>query len=398
MRGFVTAVIDYRLGMNVFDDALSMRAVYRGVQDGRSAVRFFKADAAGANMFRVDPNQIYIGGHSAGAFIATHNAYLDLETERPASTYIWPQGCGLFDASICWCQDQGCLDCVGDNQTFNGQAKAVFSLAGALGFTSYMETENDPKIVMFHSSDDETVPYISGQPFSNISDLIVGFDLPDVYGSWTMKQRADLIGLQSRFNSYDTRGHGVHEATSTSLYSDIVPEISNWFFIQLLQPGAHTITGPKYVCSSELVQTYHTEQNLANYYHWEVTGGIILNENPSLPYVTVQWYLNAPEHIVKLTPYSITDARGIETVLNVDVSSEFENIWTAPSGMWTEINNWSLLTVPSSCHHIIIPNRTNTIEIILDSPQNQIIRSLFLGENAKLTMQNQSLLFVQNHE
>ena len=62
MRGFVTAVIDYRLGMNVFDDALSMRAVYRGVQDGRSAVRFFKADAAGANMFRVDPNQIYIGG------------------------------------------------------------------------------------------------------------------------------------------------------------------------------------------------------------------------------------------------------------------------------------------------------------------------------------------------
>jgi acetyl esterase/lipase len=41
-RGFVTAVIDYRLGMNIFNADLAMRAVYRGLQDGRSAVRFLK--------------------------------------------------------------------------------------------------------------------------------------------------------------------------------------------------------------------------------------------------------------------------------------------------------------------------------------------------------------------
>jgi acetyl esterase/lipase len=41
-RGFVTATMDYRLGMNIFDRFLAMRAVYRGVQDGRSAVRFFR--------------------------------------------------------------------------------------------------------------------------------------------------------------------------------------------------------------------------------------------------------------------------------------------------------------------------------------------------------------------
>lgn len=82
---------------------------------------------------------------------------------------------------------------------------------------------------MFHSTDDGTVPYNSGQPFGNVSGLIIGFDLPVVYGSLPMKQRADIIQLQNKFNSYTNRGHSVHEATSMSLYSDIVPEISNWF-------------------------------------------------------------------------------------------------------------------------------------------------------------------------
>ncbi len=397
-RGFVTAVIDYRLGMNVFDDALSMRAVYRGVQDGRSAVRFFKADAAGSNIYRVDPNQIYIGGHSAGAFVATHNAYLDLESERPASTYVWPQGCGFLDASTCWCQDQGCLDCVGDNRSFNGRAKAVFSLAGAVGFTSYMVNSTDPKLIMFHSMDDGTVPYNSGQPFGNISGWILGFDLPVVYGSLPMKQRADIVQIQNKFNSYNNRGHSVHEATSSTLYSDIVPEISNWFFTQLLLPDQHTISGKKYVCNSDLVQSYFTNQGLAAYYHWEVTGGVILNNNQPSSSVTIQWNINAPLHHVKLTPYSIWDAKGTQTELDVIIAQEFENIWTATSDIWTNTNNWSLLSIPESCHNIIVPNQGSPIEIILQSEQNYHIKSLSIGTNAKLTVRNPALLIVQDQE
>ena len=82
-RGFVTASIDYRLGMNIGDEELAKRAVYRALQDGRSAVRFFRKNAT---KYNVDPNQIYISGHSAGAFLAYHTAYLDKESERPAST------------------------------------------------------------------------------------------------------------------------------------------------------------------------------------------------------------------------------------------------------------------------------------------------------------------------
>jgi len=397
-RGFVTAVIDYRLGMNIFDEELSKRAVYRGVQDGRSAVRFFKADAAGLNLYKTDPDQIYIGGHSAGAFVATHNAYLDKESERPASTYVWPQGCGFLDLSTCWSQDQKCLDCVGNNQSFNGRAKAVFSLAGAVGFTSYMETESDPKIVMFHSQEDDTVPYNSGQPFGSVSGWIVGFDLPLVYGSLPMSQRADIINLPDQFYSYTNRGHSVHEATSTTLHSDIVPNISNWFYTELLKPSPHTITGKKNVCSYDLTQNYQTTSGTAAYYQWEVTGGTLVNYDPSSPFITVAWNVNAPIWTLKLTPYSIWDAKGDQVTINVVVAPEFPNTWTAVSGNWTTGNNWSLLDVPDSCHRVIIPDQSGPAEIILQSSLPTQIKSLSIGTNTILSVKNPSSLTVEEQE
>ena len=396
-RGFVTAVIDYRLGMNIFDEDLSKRAVYRGIQDGRSAVRFFKADAAGANIYKIDPNQIYIGGHSAGAFVATHNAYLDKETERPASTYAWTQSCGFLGLYTCNCPNLGCLDCAGNNQTQSGHAKAVFSLAGAVGFTSYMETASDPMIVMFHSQDDDTVPYDSGQPFASVSGWIVGFDLPIVYGSLPMSQRAAFLGLPYQFYSYTNRGHSVHEETETTLYSDIIPGISNWFFTKLLKPAAHTISGKLNVCSSSLTQTYTTQSGLARYYHWEVTGGTLVNYNPSLNYVTVNWSTTATTRSLKMTPYSKWDGKGDPVTINVNVADSFTNTWTATtSGQWTDTAKWSLTSVPEPCHHVTIPAQISPIEVTLQSSQPYQIKSLTIGNNARVTVKQSSNLLIQN--
>ncbi len=385
-RGFVTAVIDYRLGMNIFDADLSKRAVYRGIQDGRSAVRFFKADALGANIYKIDPEQIYIGGHSAGAFIATHNAYLDKEIERPASTYTWTQGCGFLDLSTCSCPDLGCLDCVGNNQSHNGQAKAVFSLAGAVGYTSYMESELDLPIVMFHSQDDDTVPYDSGQPFSSISGWIVGFDLPDVFGSHAMSLRADSIALPYQFYSYSNRGHDVHEQTSSTLYADIIPGISNWFFTKLLKPVQHVIYGNNAVCNSALIQNYYTNTGLASYYQWDVIGGTILNVNPFSNHITVSWNTIEPVHSIKLTPYSKWDAKGDPVTMMVNVAPAFQNIWMSDSGSWTNKTQWSLQQVPESCHNVIIPEKPANTVITLQSNQAHKIRSLFVGTNATISI------------
>lgn len=395
-RGFVTAVIDYRLGMNIFDQDLSMRAVYRGIQDGRSAVRFFKSDAAGADIFKVDPEQIYIGGHSAGAFVATHNAYVDKDIERPASTYTWPQGCGFFDLETCICPDQGCLDCVGDHQSFSGHAKAAFSLAGALGNLAYMESENDPKIVMFHSTDDDTVPFNSGQPFGSVSGWIAGFDLPVVYGSNQMDIRASNLNLVHGFHTYTDRGHSVHEETSSTLYADIVPGISEWFNSTLLKPVQHPISGRQYVCSGDLAQTYTTMNGQAAYYQWEVTGGTFISMSTVSPTVTVEWSSVATTRNLKLVPYSIWDSKGDQTILNVEVDSNFDNLWTsAGGGEWTDASNWSLGQVPDPCHDVMFTPSATTREIIAPATLNTAIRSILLDEHTQLTIMPGGVIIVE---
>jgi hypothetical protein len=386
-RGFVTAVIDYRLGMNVFNEELSKRAVYRGIQDGRSAVRFFKADAAGANIYKVDPDQIYLGGHSAGAFIATHNAYMDKESERPPSTMAWPQGSNT-------CPDQLCLDCVGNNTSYSGHAKAVFSLAGALGFTSYMETANDPKIVMFHSQDDDTVPYNSGEPFGSVSGFIVGFDLPTVYGSLPMSQQADVINLPDQFNSYTNRGHSVHEQSSTALYTDIIPGISNWFNDQLLKPVAHPIDGKAYVCASFPTVQYSTIQGQAAYYQWEVIGGTILTSNPNNHTISVLWNIAAPSHEIKLTPFSMWDSKGATTTKSISISPTFNNVWQSNNGSWIETNNWSLVQLPESCHHVIFTDKTVPTLVTVPNTVVSEIQSLSVGTQVTLHINPQASITI----
>lgn len=372
-RGYVTATIDYRLGMNIFDADLSMRAPYRGLQDGRSAVRFFKADAANDNIYRIDTNNIYIGGHSAGAFIALHNAYMDKEEERPASTYSWTQDGNSVP-------DQLCLDCVGNNQEYSGNARAVFSLAGALGFTDYIETANDPQVVMFHSQDDDTVPYHSGQPFSSLLWLVVGSDLPDVYGSEAIAERGDVVGLEYQFNSYTNRGHSVHEETESTLYADIIPKISDSFYVHFLAPIFHPIQGDSITCDDQLTKDYFTLAGEAYYYDWEVSGGSILNNDIFSSSITVIWDPGASFHQVKLTPYSIHGARGESDSLRVNIYPGSQNNWVVKNGVWDDLSHWSLSHLPGVCEDVVFPDQDEWIKVDIDDGEQHRFRSIQVGD------------------
>ena len=63
-RGYVTATIDYRLGIGFpINQANAQKAVWRATQDMKAAVRFFRMDAATTNTYRADPNFIFVGGY-----------------------------------------------------------------------------------------------------------------------------------------------------------------------------------------------------------------------------------------------------------------------------------------------------------------------------------------------
>lgn len=384
-RGYVAAAIDYRLGMNIFDSDLANRAVYRGLQDARSAVRFFREDAANADIYKVDPDHIFIGGHSSGGFMALHNAYLDKEIERPLSTYEWVQ-----DGEIV--PDQGCIDCVGNNTGYSGHANAIFSLAGALGFTSFMESATDPNVVMFHSTDDGTVPYDSGEPFSSILWLVVGSDLPDVYGSLPISEQADVLGLPYDFFSYSNRGHDVHESSSSTLYSDIIPGISDWFFDEEIKPLYESIEGDSIICSSDLTRTYALKDGEGVYFDWVVDGGTFIDFSNYSDQVTISWNPVSANHSLKVTPYNQMDAKGEEIELSIDVQQSNTNNFLHNNSNWTDVNNWSLSHIPIACENVTINNTISPFEISL-STQTEI-NSLFIDSDINLTL-NQELTIYQ---
>jgi hypothetical protein len=211
-----------------------------------------------------------------------------------------------------------------------------------------------------------------------------------------MSQRADVINLPDAFYSYTNRGHNVHELNNTSLHTDIIPGISNWFNDQLLKPVVHPINGKVYVCHSSNITEYSTIPNEAAYYHWEVIGGTILNPNTNVSSISVQWNISAPVHEIRLTPYSKWDSKGATTVKSISMSPAFTNTWQSMNGLWTETNKWSLNQLPESCHHVVFTDQSiSTLVTVPDTVVTEI-KSLLVGTNVTLDINPQANIVVND--
>ncbi|MDD4663804.1 MAG: alpha/beta hydrolase [Caldisericia bacterium] len=120
--GYVAVTIQYRLSATdksswVETDTMK-RAVDDAVEDARSAVDWLRAHAT---EYRIDTNQIFIGGSSAGAITSLHVAY----------------------------QDDGW------NKT---GMKGVIDLWGAL-LSDVQIDSTEPPVIIIHGTEDTTVPF-----------------------------------------------------------------------------------------------------------------------------------------------------------------------------------------------------------------------------------------------
>ncbi|MEN8115337.1 MAG: T9SS type A sorting domain-containing protein [Bacteroidota bacterium] len=176
-RGYVTATIDYRLGMGTrltlfplkiyLTEENGARAVYRAVQDSRAAVRFLKHNA---DTYGIDTTKIYMAGSSAGGFVALHNLYMNEPGEIP--------DLALTEPSL------GGFDTIGI-QGYGAQFDAVVSMWGALQSTELIQDEQKP-VLLIHGEDDDVVYFKKGTPLeSSIPDYNeISFNVPDTYGSY----------------------------------------------------------------------------------------------------------------------------------------------------------------------------------------------------------------------
>ncbi len=261
-RGYVTASIDYRLGMNVFSSASSTRAVYRGVQDGRSAIRFLKENAA---FYRIDTNNIYLLGSSAGAFIGQHNYYMDNEDERPPDTYTNP--------------DLGCLDCSGNNFVHSGKANGLVALWGALMDTNLIISTDTLPVFLVHGTADATVPFAYGSAFGNDN-------FPATYGSSLVAQQLESFNID--LEKYFVFGEG-HEFYGTSngnwvgspnAYWDTIFNKVDSFYYNVQKPIAGFA-----IVQFENVAMFYDSSSMATDWYWDFgDGNYSTEQNPSHEY------------------------------------------------------------------------------------------------------------------
>ncbi len=185
-RGYVCASINYRTGFFPIDSVNATQAVLKATQDMKASVRFFRKDAATSNTYKIHPNYIYVGGSSAGAFMALHLAYMDKVSEFPLGAATLASLDGLEGAT--------------GNPGYPSNASAVINLCGALADANFLEPGDIPFVSM-HGNADGTVPYAHSIIVS------LGYSVMYVDGSAAIHARANAVGVNNPFYTFNGADH-----------------------------------------------------------------------------------------------------------------------------------------------------------------------------------------------
>jgi len=211
-KGFAVASIEYRLGFFPFDSSGIVPALIRAVQDLKASVRFFYKDRISVNQFKIDTNNIFIGGSSAGAITALHMAYLNKSCE--INTYVPPTA---LDA-------MGGLEGKSGNPCYSSKVRGVINICGALGKYGWMETGDVP-LVSLHGTSDATVIYGRGKANPGIPMLYLD-------GSRMLYSGTQVSGINHQFYTWHGAGHVPYQ--SNALYMDSTINFVKQFLISTM--------------------------------------------------------------------------------------------------------------------------------------------------------------------
>jgi predicted esterase len=191
-RGYVCVSIDYRIGFEngIDSDTNQFKALIRGVQDMKGALRYFYKDAQTLNEWKIDTNMIFAGGVSAGAFMGLNMAY--------GKTNIFSRviPAWAFDALA----EVGGTEGVSGNPGYSWNVKGVINLCGAMTDTILLQ-HNDPMLVSVHGTEDDLVPYYYDSVLAATQVEAM------LFGSGDIHRRAEGIGLTNTLKTFYDAGH-----------------------------------------------------------------------------------------------------------------------------------------------------------------------------------------------
>jgi hypothetical protein len=199
-KGYVTTTIDYRLWdaakLGAPDSSNIVPVMIQAMGDMKASIRFLYKSAREGNPYKIDTNNIIVGGVSAGAIMAMHVAHMDSTDNVPA-----------FLRTVI--ANQGGFDGKSGNPGFSSKVKGVINMSGGLYRAEFIDA-GDPPFASYHGTADVVVPYDRGL---NVYNFISE-------GSAACQRQAQKVRLPSYL--YTVPGGGHSELYGPNHFLDIL--------------------------------------------------------------------------------------------------------------------------------------------------------------------------------
>jgi acetyl esterase/lipase len=328
--GFVAACIEYRTGFDVLSSTSIMRAVWRGSQDISAGVRFFRKNH---QWFGINPNQVFIGGSSAGAFACLHSTFIDGNERIPESYEQTP----ILMTDLGEMHSRPIEQLTGFNPFISNTvlgndvdsiAKGIASYWGAIGDTAWLAGQNKAPVIMFHGDNDLVVDAECAQPFSGL--ILVA---PTTCGSIKMDTPMTRNGILHETYIEPGQGHEYWGVTNgdwgasgpNAFWLPMIQQTTN-FFYKLIQPATPNIVGALGAAPNS-IHTYAIQNPSPNTkYCWQATNGTIININNRTDSVRVIWANANVIGQIKAQALDRAEVASLQRSVNIYVNSSVVSV------------------------------------------------------------------------
>jgi hypothetical protein len=170
-QGYVVACINYRKGWNPIgtqDERTEtiILAVYRALQDSKTAVRYFRKDhATNGNSFGIDPTKICVGGQGTGGYMSFAYSALNKVSELELTKFFNFTTSSFMVDTATWgdWNGHGGVSALNfeNHPGYSNDINVVFNVGGGMGDSTWIEAGEIP-IISVHCVADAFTPYSYG--------------------------------------------------------------------------------------------------------------------------------------------------------------------------------------------------------------------------------------------
>ncbi len=277
-RGYVVASINYRLGFKMVASDVEMSG-YRAIQDGHAALRFLAHNAKGLG---IDPNQIYVGGTSAGAVASLNLAFLDNNNLPERIKQAIKDGTATK------------IEASGNKYSEAFKIKAVANMWGAVSDLNIISKDKKVSVLSIHGTADDIVPFTHDYPFQN-SMMINRLVMDKMYGSKPIHDQLQMLGMRNRLVTLKGLGHEPELETATKLnqYMDTITTQVARFFYEETAPQISLPASQLKVSETADQKSVFYEVSNGDPVQVSVEGGVKTKSDPRD--ATVIWFRNSPD-------------------------------------------------------------------------------------------------------